>query len=348
VRKLFLSMIIFVFTVNLFGEPSDEKNIFRFGIISGRTDVTGYYDDEINSGITAGIFVNYSFLNNRFILLESELIYTDLSLSESTSSVFNFYSFSLGPVLYFPEWRYIKPYAGFFAGINYFTLTAVRTNQNEIAIKPSAAVKAGLYIPAYKNFSVNLGIKYAVNELSGKAFRNMSFFAGVLYSYEFFPKEKAERTAMQVEIDEYYESGLRYFKHGDGIKAREYFSKVMLQDNNYKDVKNYYEIITSNIEKYTKAIELISEKNVFDALPLLIDSEKYLLSASEKLKEMRLFLENEEKSLVDLGVAAYNRNDYEKCIFYMKRVQLINPENDSVGIYLPRAVQRFNALRKIE
>jgi hypothetical protein len=348
VRIIFLFIILFGFFINSYGESDSVGNVLRFGLFGGRTDVNGYYDNKISSGITAGIFVNYSFFNNRSLLLESELAYTDLSLSESSSSEFNYYSFSLGPVLYFPVWRHIKPYAGLSAGINYFKLTAIKTKQNDSTLKPGAAVKAGLYIPAYKNFSVNLGMKYAASELSGKTFSSINYFAGAFYSYDFFPREKAERTAMLVEIDEYYESGLSYFKQGDGISAKKYFAKVMKNDNNYKDVKNYNEIISSNEGKYSKAVKLISENNLYDALPLLIDSEKYLINAREKLKDTRLLLSKEEKSLVDLGVEAYNHNDYEKCIFYMKRVQLINPDNESAGIYLPRALQRYNALQKIE
>jgi hypothetical protein len=349
--KIKLIIIIsYLFLIQSSGMSENPDNTLRFGLSAGRVDVSGYYRDRISKGYAADIFVNYTFFNNRLLLLESNLSYADLSLKESRTSKFNYYSFSLGPVLYYSDWRYLKPYSGISASINYFELTAIKTSRNEHAVKPGAVIKAGTYIPVYNKISINLGVKYSVNEISGKAFGTINCFAGALYAFEILSKEKTEQTVRQLETDEYYESGLKCFNAGDGMEAKEYFKKVILYSNNYKDVKNYLEIINSNEEKYSRALNSISENNLYEALPLLIDSEKYIIDARKKLNEIRqkLILLNEDKNNADKGIEAYNNNDYEKCIFYMKRAHLINPDNETAGIYLPRAIQRKNALQKIE
>jgi hypothetical protein len=348
--RIFLNclFLLIIFGGNLFGAFGTKEDSIVFGLMGGKTDIQGFYKDQLSNGYNFGIFINYSFFKNRYLLFESDLTYTELSLKESTLSKLSFYSFGVGPVMYIPAWSHFKPYAGISANLNYFELTAVETHKKERTVKIGAAAKAGFYIPVFNNFSTNFGIKYSINELSGKTFQNITYSAGVSYSYNFITKEKAESNFKQIEIDEYYESGLKHFKIGDGAKAKEYFKKVISYDNHYKDVENYLKTITINEENYDKAEKLISENKPFEALPLLVDAEKYLIRAFEKLREIRQLLFKEENDLVKNGIDAYNKEDYERCIYYMKRVQLINPGNESVNLYLPRAIKRYDALKKIE
>jgi hypothetical protein len=349
VRKfLFCLILIIIFNVRLFAESDSKEDNIVFGVLGGKTDVQGYYKGQLSDGFNFGLFIDYSFFNNRYLLFESDLTYTELSLEESTLSKLTFYSFGIGPVIYIPAWSRFRPYAGFSVNLNYLELSAVETRKKERTLKIGAAAKAGFDIPVYNNFSTNLGVKYSINELSGKAFQNITYFAGVSYSYNFITREKAEKNIKQIEIDEYYESGQKYFKIGDGLKAKEYFNKVISYNNNYKDVENYLKIIIINEDIFEKAVKLISENKPFEALPLLVDTEKYLISAFKKLQEIRLLLSKEENELVKNGIDAYNKNDYERCIYLMKRVQLINPANESANLYLPRAIKRYDALKKIE
>ena len=110
--------------------------------------------------------------------------------------------------------------------------------------------------------------------------------------------------------------------------------------------KDYF-VITTNVDNFFVK-NGFDENKVFKALELLIDSEKYLIQASDKLNYLRSRLKKEEKELENLGIKAYLEEDYKSCIFYMKRVQLINPENESVKIYLPRAIMRYDALEKFK
>jgi hypothetical protein len=342
-------ILIFVFSEKLFGESDikDESNII-FGITGGKTDVLGYYKDELSSGYNFSIFVDYPFNNNRFLYLGSVLSYTKLSLKETSLSGLSNYSFGIGPVIYVPLGIRFKPYAGIMPNINYFELTTVKTHKQERTVKIGAAAKIGFTVPQYMDFAVNFGLKYSFNELSGKDFQNVTYYAGISYFYNFIPQDKAERNIKLIETDEYYELGLKYFKIGDGLKAKENFNKVSNANSHYKEVENYLSIISSNEKNYNKALQFISENKLYEALPLLIEAEKYLVSAFEKLREIRLLLLKEEDDLVKKGVDAYNKEDYEKCIFFMRRVQLINPGNESVNLYLPRAIKRYDAIKKIE
>jgi hypothetical protein len=349
VYKLLISLIlIIVLGGKLFGQSGSIEDSVILGITGGKTDVQGYYKDKLASGYNFGIFIDYPFFNNRNLSLESDLSYTELSLKKSALSKLDFYRFGLGPVLYIPDRMGFSLFTGLSANINYLELSTVETRNKEKTIKTGAAAKAGLNIPVFQNFSANIGIKYSINELSGKAFQYVTYFGGISYSYNFVTREKAERNIKQIEIDEYYESGLKHFKIGDGLKAKEYFNKVISKDSHYKDVENYLKIIKINEENFDKAVKLILENKPFEALPLLVESEKYLIEAFEKLRKIRLLLLKEENDLVKKGIDSYNKDDYESCIFFMKRVQLINPGNESVNLYLPRAIKRYDALKKIE
>jgi hypothetical protein len=340
--------IIIVLSGKIFGETDDNGYSLIFGITGGRTDVQGYYKDKLSSGYNFSIFFDYPFFNNRFLYLDSDLSYTKLSLKGTSLSSLSNYSFGIGPVIHIPVSIRFKPYAGIMANVNYLELTAVNTHKEEKTFKIGGAAKAGFTIQQFKNFAVNFGAKYSLNELSGKDFQNITYYAGISYIYSYIPSENAEKNVKQIEIDEYYESGLKHFNIGDGLKAREYFKRVILYNSHYKEVENYLGIIKINEDNYNKALELIAGNKLFEALPLLVDSEKYLVSAFEKLREIRRLLSKEENGLVKNGVEAYNKEDYEKCIYYMKRVQQINPLNESANLYLPRALKRYDALKKIE
>lgn len=346
-------LIIFIVASSgiLFGASDNTEKSIIFGAGGGKSSAQGFYKDQLKDGYNISIFLNYSFLsilNKNYLLFEGDFSLTDHSLKNSKSSKFTFYSFGIGPVIYFPVLKYFKPYIGALASINYFTLTAVTTQKTEKTFKPGVIGKVGFYIPVYSDISANLGIRYSVNELSNKTFQDLTYFAGVSYSYNFIPREKAQRTTRIVEADELYESGLKYFKIGDGIKAKEYFTKVIILNKNYKDVQNYLEIIKTNEDNLNKSAIYLSENRPFDALPLLAAAEKYLLESRTKLYELRLRLSKEADILVKLGIDAYNKEDYERCIYLMQRAELVLPDNESIKIYLPRALQRFNAMQKLK
>ncbi len=347
--KLFTCLILIIISGGkLFGDSDNKDHSIIFGIAGGRTDVLGHYKDEFKSGYSLSIFFDYPFYDSRLLYIGSDLSYTKLSLKEASLSSLSGYSFGIGPIVHVPAGMRLKPYAGITANVNYLELTAVKTRKEEKTFKISAAAKAGFTVQQYKNFSINFGLKYSLSELSGKDFQNLTYYAGVSYFYGFIPREKAERSLKQIETDENYELGLKYFKIGDGLKAKEYFNKVSASNDHYKEVGNYLSIIKSNEENYDKAVKFIAVNKPYDALPLLIESEKYLVSALEKLRELRVILSKEEKVLVKNGIDAYNKEDYERCIFYMKRAQQINPLNETANLYLPRAIKRYDALKKIE
>ena len=349
VRKLLYCLIVLIL---FYGKLSAFSGVIEdsviFGINAGKTDIHGYYKDQLSSGYNVGFFVDYPFVLKRILYLESDFSYTKLFLDNTSLSNLTNYSLGFGPVIHILIGTRFKPYIGLSGTANYLELTAAETHKNERTFKIGAAAKAGFTVQQYKNFSINLGVKYSINELSDKAYQNVTYFAGATYSYYFINKEKAENNIRQLEIDDYYESGVKLFKIGDGLKAKDYFNKVISYDSNYKDVENYLAIISTSERNYKNAEKLISGKKYFEALPLLIDTEKYLISAFEMLRELRMLLAKEENELVKRGIDAYNKGDYEGCIYFLKREEMINPANESVNLYLPRAIKRYNALKKLE
>lgn len=340
-----------IFIILLCGYSYSESNISEnviLGIRGGKIYPHGYYNNRLEDGFSAGLCVKYTFLNINYFLIENNLLYSKFTLSKSGSSELTLYSLGMGPLLYYPYWTYFKPFAGILFNINYLDLKTIRTVKSERTFKPGAGIKAGFFIPVFRDILLESGAEFSINELSEKVFMNSSYYAGISYRYDFIPGQRAVRITKQIEIDEYYNTGVRYFKNGDARTAKENFDKVISYDINYKDARYYIDIINSNMNKYNKALSFIDDHKYFEAISLLVEAAEVLPDAGEKLSGIRALLANEEIKLENEGIKAYEDNEYEKCISLMKKLELINPENKNLKIYLPRAINRYNALKKFE
>jgi hypothetical protein len=359
--KKILTLILLFFTCFPAITRADalQEDRFFIGVQAGLNSVQGYFKNEIGDGYNAGIFAGYQ-PKSRYLIFTGDFLYHKFSLNESQSSEFSVMTAGAGGSFFYP-FKYINPYAGLLATINYIELNAVMSGKKERTVKPGLLLQTGIYIPV-GNILLNTGIMYSVNELSKKLLQDTGFSIGISYSFAFVPGDKYRNAAQeiettvkkidsvnkQLETDKDYETGKKYFDQGDGFQAREYFYKVISADKNYKDTEKFISSINDNEKIYRDSLDLIKEGKFFDALVLLKESSVYLIEASKELENLRLQMKTSEKKLENQGIKAYEEEDYENCILIMNKILLINPENEAVKIYLPRAEKRYDALRKFK
>lgn len=228
-------------------------------------------------------------------------------------------SLAAGVVATVPVARYLQIEAGLLADGRYLEQRTGLTNTRQWTLKPAMLVKAGVVIPFSWGIMIRGGVEYTLHELSGKLFSGLSYTAGVSFGYA---------------------------QYRETVKNRE-----TRRDRD----KTAEEVTTQNREKlmrartdYQQGLALVRQGNPYEAIPLLDAAAPLLPEAQKELDRVRGELRRELPLLEQRGIEAYEGREYEKCIAIMKRIRLIDPENRTAALYLPRATKRFEALQRLK
>ena len=351
-RRFLISVLFFLFfsAGPLSADANDLFNRVMLGVRSGYSQVAGTYADEIDG--TAMIGVSVIPLGYRFVFIEADFIYASYSLAESSDSMLSSMTFGAGPLFIYSPFSFVEFYAGISFIYSYLHLRAATLGREERALNPGFALKAGAHFPVGWGLGVRAGVDYQHNYLSGKPFLNINYCAGVTYnfSYIFSPAEKGQDDPARIEgrIDDLYRKGAAHLDNGEVQKAKANFAEVLSLKPNHKGAKKMNDLIGTKEETFRNAGELLEQKQYYKAIPMLEDAGSHLPEARSLLADVRTRLSAEVPSLEKEGIKAYEMKEYEKCIAVMQRIKLINPANNVVQIYLPRAKRRFEALQKLK
>jgi len=161
-------------------------------------------------------------------------------------------------------------------------------------------------------------------------------------------RETREKIARYSAIESLYAGGVRDFNEGELARAKAGFKSILEMKADHMEARSYMEKIIETEDNYLRASELAEKKNYFAAIPFLARAEKHMKEARKDLADIRSRLAPLVPDMERRGVGAYDRNDYETCIDLMNKVQLIDPSNRTARIYLPRAIRRDEALKKLK
>ncbi len=353
-KKVIIIIFLLFFTANISAQDSENNGFAIIGVQTGIKNIEGYYDDQLDPGYFIQIFSFFPLyyisdnLHHKYLIGDINLSYSNYTLSHSKSSDLILSSACIGPLLYYPEFRYFDPFIGINAGFEYLYLTTSKTNISERTFKPSFAIKAGFMIPFESNFIISLATEYKVFELSKSAFHDFKYGLAVGYNLKFYDEEEITAIRSALEYDALYDEGIDLFNKGDGKRARVNFRKIAKFDRNFRDINNYLEILKNNEEKFNKALGLINEHRLEEAIPILIETGKYFIEARDKLAEVRSMLMAEIKNIENKAVKAYDNKEYSECLNILNRLQMIDPENETYKLYYPKAVKRYKAIKLLE
>lgn len=324
------------------------------GFKGGYSQLLGYYDSRLDSAGYYGMYV-IPFVR-RFLMGEADLAFARYPLKDSEGSYLYSSSLSTGPILHYNLYPFLHPYAGVSAVMSYLYLNAERQDIQKNTYKLGFALKTGLFIPLAWGIMTRVGIEYTQIPLSGEYLNNYNLYAGVSFNYYSYARSEniLENNTQSsdrffIKIDNLYTKGVEEFSRGEYAKAKDLFNQVTTLKDDYKDTRGYLDRIEETERLYADAVDFIVAKKYVQAIPLL-ERASPMRKAREELIRLRLQLSHSGlvKQLERVGIRAYEGKEYQKCITIMERIQLIDPDNKVVGVYLPRAQKRFEALQGLK
>ncbi len=324
------------------------------------------------SGITLGYYQNYlgnamglafdftvpvplltpGFLNTEFLYSRTGLVSSNASHLDSTAFGFS----------YLPAWSpgfNVDFYAGPGFRMHYAVLTADRRVTVERAMLPAAILKTGLFTSLSAGLGARMELEYEYTELSQVARHQINTSAGVTYNYAGHMRLVENRESrMELEkgtgnppaasrVAELYSDGEHAYNKGDLDKAQFSFDEVLSLSPGHEGAKNYLSLISAR-KIYDTARSDIANKNYFSAIVSLEKASKVYTPAAYDLKQLRWKMSSMIPSLEKDATKAYESQNYKRSIDVFSRVRLIDPENETAALYIPRAQQRLKALSTLE
>jgi tetratricopeptide (TPR) repeat protein len=203
--------------------------------------------------------------------------------------------------------------------------------------------------------NLSAGIRFSQVWLSGTPLQSFAFHAGMEYNVLHIPstdKIRAERA--EEKLGTYsrahvaYAEGVALFEKGDTFAAKERFTETIRLKDDHLEAREYLEKISVIEKDYRLGMEHLEKKNAFAAIPPLERAGKFVKAAQQELEKTRTALAPQIPEFERKGIHAYEMSNYEACIELMMKVKLIDPQNKTAQIYLPRARQRLEAAKKFK
>ncbi|MCP4132320.1 MAG: hypothetical protein GY754_15215 [bacterium] len=360
-------LIIFTFAFLLFTVPAysgpDETvdGDIILGLKGGYSTLMGYYSSELRGSVYAGAYCIYNIpAISKYFLGELDFSFSAYPFTESSGSYLYTFSLSAGPLAYYPIFSFLKLYGGASIRGSYFSLNAEKSDKKVQAFKPGFVGKGGFFIPVRYGICTRIGVEYGQTWLSGKTFHSFDIIGGFSFNYSAFmrwddyeveerkedeTREREENKARQIE--QLYSRGTEAFSRGNFAKAKESFTGLLALDPNHTKGKKQLLLIQRLERYYAKGKRLADGKRYFQAIPELEKAAKQMPRARRLLNQIRAALAEKVARMEKQGVKAYENKKYKKCMAIMRQVLLIDPNNGTAGIYLPRARKRYKALQEI-
>ncbi len=353
----FFFFISLPFAILLFplSATASQKEIGGILLSAGVNHTFGFYSEYYTDGwsFSLGTIVQVPALYD-YLFAETGILFEHHSLKENENSYLRAYSLRAGMGVFLPLWRYCVPYIGIDAQESYIQFHADIIDKNEYSFKPGSVLKAGFFLPLQSYITLRVGMDYSFTEISDKWFQSASVnVSGIIrYPWDAWSIGKAKSSssgfAIQANADSMYKKALENAATGETEKAEFSLKRVLDINPDHRDARAMLKKILFAKENYQKAYELIKERRYFDAITSLEKSIPYVKSAAAELNTTRAKLFGEIPSLERLGIEAYEKKDYARCIIILNRLKTIEPNNETAAMYLPRAIRRKEAIDRLK
>ena len=323
------------------------------GGTAGYTRISGYYTSYFDNGMSLGLTVSYplTFIG-RYVLADGEFSGEKWAMKQNSDYTLTAYTFRGGPLFYYPFLPYIYPFLGFYFQESSVYLRLGSDGKREQSYKPGYAVKSGLVLATGRGIGIRLGVEYSSFRISGRDFNQTAFTGGIIYNYLGFVKGRrgsgAEDEGPARKVELLILDGKKLFAENSILEAKRDFLMVLKLQPGNREAESYLARIAAMEQRLRAAENLIAVKRYYEAIPILVEIRPYLKKAGEDLVRVRGLLSPEIAEMEKVGVNAYEKKDYDLCIFHMERLLLIDPNNGAANIYLPRAKKRKEALEKFQ
>lgn len=319
-----------------------------FGVRGGYSLAMGYYENLLSSSYYVGLHV-IPYVH-RFVLLELDAYYSSYPLHQVRSGSIHSLSMSIGPLFYYQLVPALELYAGVALKGNYFHLSLDGGIADEDTYKPGVIVKGGFFIPLKWGVRARIGAEYSYNRLSDKDFHVMNIYGGISYNVPAYRRTRTVQTRENAadKVGRELTLGHDAQKSGDMALAKEHFKRALAIDRGNGEAKQSLQAIADAETQLDEGRHALGSGDDTRALSLLAKAAPVIPAAATELAMLREKLSAEIPELEKKGIALYEQKQYKECIGVFERLLLIDPENRTGNLYLPRARIRNEALRKLQ
>ncbi len=329
--------------------PDDRITI---GPYAGYSRISGYYEGKLDPSIRYGIYVTLPV--NSYLMADGLLTIGSHEFTNSANSFLYSYELALTPLFYYDIHNKVRLFGGAGLDFRYLRVNAVLTGRQENAFKAGYLLTAGTFVKISKRVSLRAGADYTRIWLSGEPLVNNTFSLGVSYTVaagepeEYRDQARVEMRSNLEQARNYYKEGLNALSNKKSGKARDYFKMALRINPGMDEAREKLDIIDTAENAFAEAKVLLQKKRYYEAIPYLVRASEYVEGADKKLDETRKKLDVRVEKLEKSGIEAFNRKNYEQCISIMRKVLLIDPENQTARIYMSRARKYLETVDKFQ
>ncbi len=339
-------IFIFLSSVSLQGEEK-KKSDYILGLKGGYSFIEGYYGGQIQDSYYSGFYFLYSNPNIfPYVMGEFDGSFSRYNLKNSSGSYMSYYSLNLGLLLNYPLVDFLQIYGGASFKGAYLDLDATRTGKSLHTFKPGLTARAGFFFILPMGARLRAGFDYDLLYLSGKPFHGFQLYGGV--SYNFNPNVRhAGVEPLEERVERLHSLGTRELDKRNMENAEDFLRQAVKLDPDHRESRKKLDLIEETRADFNRAEELMKRGRNYGALNIYLKVSKYTARADSTIAEARSRLAGEIPFLEKRGVQLYEQKQYLQCLRVMERLLVIDPDNSTARIYLPRAKNRYEALQKL-
>ena len=346
----FLAPFFFIFfTFPLSARPWDEGlTVNAMGIVS---PVLGDFASHLGTGggVDLGFYYHLPWLN-RNLLAGGDLVYQHWGLSHSKKSSMLYAGFGGFLEYMYPVHRYFNPFAGASVRGVFLSLDTDNLGKKENTFKPGGGIRCGMQSDIWAGFGLRVMYEYNMLPLSGRLFQTASVSMGVTFNLQGWKSRghAGDQPDMPVDVNALYSQGQSHMEAGSLDRAEELFRKVLEQEPSHAPAARSLEQVSSVRSLHEQTRSLVSQGRNLEAIPNMEQCARYYPEDRSDLERIRSQYTREIPAWEQTAISAYDRKDYNTCIMVMQKILLVEPDNQTVKIYLPRAQKRQKALERLE
>ena len=349
-------MPVIIYTIVIFISFSTRAISSQFYWKDGHLDLApgytmpiGDWANDLKPGFGIGLGYSFptGFFNNHFFVIQ-ELSYSRWAFASNKNSTANIYSYSLLPAIYFPySFTTGKIVAPFFAVGGQFSdlnLIEEKLSKNNHYYGFFLKARTGIFLDITSNLRIKLQAEISSYPYINHKLNYTSISLGIGYRFT-APAEIENANVKKIKI--LHKDAEIARNANDWIKLQELVTEILALDPRDDQARDYQlEIEDEGI--YQTALQTIYTKGELQAIPLLEKIAHRYQPAQHQLISIRTKLKDKIPEWRKAGVLAYENLNYQLCIQLMKQILLVDPEEKTAKIYLPRAEMRLKALEKLQ
>lgn len=323
------------------GEDNSMNTYFGGGYSSAAGGISSFIPYAYN--LHAGVYIQSSDFD--MMRYNYRFSYSAFSIDNSSHSIFDIYSLSAGVIFLHSPAANIYLTAGLSAQGSYILYLGDKSGDRGDYAKPGLLLSGGMMITSKYGFYLHPEISYRTLPLAGTLLNEFTISLAAVYSGKIYA-DYANKKQSDSENIPLLASAEIDFEEGRFADAKRKLEGISLTGQNAGRAAEIQRQIAEKEQDYADALKLISGGNRIAALKPL-ESALPMVEAREEFNRLRKILARDIPALEKNGIRAFEKNNFDECIRYMKMIQSIDPENSAAKLYLPRAEMRKKAMLKL-